>query len=528
MAYPVRPLTTYSSQRSPAGYAVQPGGYAAPMYGQGGATSVYCAAPAVPTVTAASMTYARMPAPGSPTYGSSVPTPATYTKAPSAASRPMPMSVAQPQAVSLVARSVSAGLNNAACASDARGSPRSAARRPGLPGVMRLSSAPSASGLNVTSRRSLRDPGSPGPPGVRLESTSSLAAPAIRAMSAACDPAIPAQAPVLTTSEQAVAERPAVVMSGKVRLEAASMGKPTDPPVLMIMGHGGTMVQWRPLDRALAEAGFFVMKFDARDAGRSQRFDHVLADPQKYLEADPDFIAPYDLSDMARDTLAVLDHFGLAKAHLFGISSGGVIAQILGIRHPERCLSLTLMMSSSDPNGAIKRGTTKDGGAFLGQLMMLPPPTQGMSPDAFLANRLPVWRAVAADAAYPTPSWETEDRLRTVIMEDYHRDAVDWASTGTLRQTLAINQWERTSLEAHVLNLNTIVAPTLIVHGHVDPIMPVECGRELAAQIPGSRLVEYRGGHNFGGHRRVTRLLEATIIDHLLACSAEPSRVLSS
>merc|ERR1719343_545810 len=122
------------------------------------------------------------------------------------------------------------------------------------------------------------------------------------------------------------------------------------------MGHSGTMTYWKPWDERLVAEGFRVIKFDNRDMGNTQRFDDVLPDPQKYLEhmnSPTEAKSAYCIEDMADDAVAVLDHYGVAKAHIVGCSMGGLITQVVGVKHGSRCKSLCPIMTAPAINAAL-------------------------------------------------------------------------------------------------------------------------------------------------------------------------------
>ena len=133
-----------------------------------------------------------------------------------------------------------------------------------------------------------------------------------------------------------------------------TFGDPADRPLLLVMGLGGPMTWWpEELCRRFALAGYFVARYDNRDTGRSDRFT---ADRGGRRVRRTDLVkaflgvraaAPYSLSDLARDGLAVLDDLGIGSAHVCGVSMGGMIAQTMAIEHPDRVLSLTSVMSST-------------------------------------------------------------------------------------------------------------------------------------------------------------------------------------
>ena len=250
------------------------------------------------------------------------------------------------------------------------------------------------------------------------------------------------------------------------------------PPLLLIMGLGAQMILWDDgFCEQLAERGFFVIRFDNRDIGKSTKINGAAPALPKLLEkalTGKPIEAPYTLHDMAADAVGLLDAIGIKRAHVVGASMGAAITQELAIHFPDRLLSATCIMGSSgDPR--------------------LPPPTQEamevlMSPsptdkEAFLERFLWTWR-VLRGSAFP----ETEERERARALRIFERGL---NPPGVARQLAAIfASGDRTKA------LPGVRVPTLVIHGTADPLVPVEGGRAIAAGVPGSKLVEIEGmGH---------------------------------
>jgi pimeloyl-ACP methyl ester carboxylesterase len=250
------------------------------------------------------------------------------------------------------------------------------------------------------------------------------------------------------------------------------------PPLLLIMGLGAQMILWDDgFCEQLAERGFFVIRFDNRDIGKSTKINGAAPALPKLLEnalTGKPIEAPYTLHDMAADAIGLLDAIGIKRAHMVGASMGAAITQELAIHFPDRLLSATCIMGSSgDPR--------------------LPPPTQEamevlMSPsptdrEAFLERFLWTWR-VLRGSAFP----ETEERERARALRIFERGL---NPPGVARQLAAIfASGDRTKA------LPGVRVPTLVIHGTADPLVPVEGGRAIAAGVPGSKLVEIEGmGH---------------------------------
>jgi pimeloyl-ACP methyl ester carboxylesterase len=263
-----------------------------------------------------------------------------------------------------------------------------------------------------------------------------------------------------------------------VQLCYDTFGDRNDPALLLIMGLGAQMILWDDgFCSAIAARGFFVIRFDNRDIGRSTKIAGEAAPLPKLIEnalTGKPINAPYTLRDMAADAVGLLDALGIKRAHVVGASMGAAITQELAIHFPDRLLSATCIMGTSgDPR--------------------LPPPTAEamevlMSPspadkDAFLERFLWTWR-VLRGSAFP----ETEEGERARGLRIFERGL---NPPGVARQLAAIfASGDRTKA------LPNVRVPTLVIHGTADPLVPVEGGRAIAAGVPGAKLVEIEGmGH---------------------------------
>ena len=274
------------------------------------------------------------------------------------------------------------------------------------------------------------------------------------------------------------------------------------PVVLLIMGLGMQLIAWPPqMVQGLVDAGYRVVRFDNRDVGLSSHFDqlgkpNLLWASLKYkIGLVP--AAPYTLSDMAADALGVLDALGIAKAHVVGVSMGGMIAQRVAIAAPQRTLSLTSIMSSSGARG-LPQADPK-----VMQAMISRP--NGTSAQAVVDHTVRLFKAIGSPA-YPTP----EDELRARVLEGIHRS---FHPVGTLRQMVAI-----VSDITRAAQLLRITSPTLVIHGKADPLVPYGCGEDTARRIPGAKLVGIDGmGHDLPPEP-VTQIL-AAMVPHLNAAT---------
>lgn len=272
------------------------------------------------------------------------------------------------------------------------------------------------------------------------------------------------------------------------------------PAVLLIMGLGMQLIAWPPeMVRALEDAGYRVVRFDNRDVGLSSHFDalgkpNLLWASLKYkLGLVP--AAPYSLSDMAADAIGVLDALQIEKAHVVGVSMGGMIAQRVALAAPQRTLSLTSIMSTS---GA--RGLPQAAPEVVRVLLSRP---AGTSTTAVVEHTMRLFKAIGSPA-YPVPEAEMRERVTAGVQRALH-------PVGTLRQMLAIvADITRAAL------LSRITAPTLVIHGKADPLVPLACGEDTARRIPGARLVTITGmGHDLPPEP--VRQILAALIPHLKA-----------
>jgi pimeloyl-ACP methyl ester carboxylesterase len=233
------------------------------------------------------------------------------------------------------------------------------------------------------------------------------------------------------------------------------------------------LVAWpEGLVRLLVQRGFRVIRFDNRDIGLSQSFDHlgvpnIVVDALKY-SAGLNVKSPYTLADMADDSAGVLAALGLPNAHVFGVSMGGMIAQHLAVRHRARVKSLTLMMTSSGARH-LPGPSLKVRAAMLGR------PAKAGGLQALLEYYVRLYRLIGSPLY---PSAEADVMLRA---EGWIRRSNRPA--GNLRQIVAIAaDGDRSGL------LRDLQVPTQVIHGRADALVPVAAGLDLARKIAGAEL----------------------------------------
>ncbi len=271
------------------------------------------------------------------------------------------------------------------------------------------------------------------------------------------------------------------VSANGIEIEVEMAGPEDGAPVLLIMGLGAQLTLWpEGFVRRLADAGHRVIRFDNRDVGLSTKLDHAGL---------PDFVAlmaslrggrptpvPYLLDDMAADAVGVLDALGIARAHVVGLSMGGMIAQIVAARHADRTRSLTAIMTTTGRAG-LPEGSPEARAALLAV-------PSGNDRASLIAHGKMVRRALQS------PAWPMEDAaLETFVAAQIDRS---FHPEGAARQYAAIMaSGDRVGL------LPQVKAPTLVLHGEADPILPLAHGHDIASLVHGARMRSYAGwGHD--------------------------------
>jgi pimeloyl-ACP methyl ester carboxylesterase len=269
---------------------------------------------------------------------------------------------------------------------------------------------------------------------------------------------------------RAVLPRPAGHGGTGIELEYVTQGDPAGVPLLMINGLSGQLIDWsRSLLDALEASGFHVITFDNRDSGLSTKLDGVTVDVPAALHASrrggemPP--VPYLLSDMAADAVGLLDVLGIERAHVLGVSMGGMIAQTVAIEHASRTRSLISVMSFT---GEWEYGSpTREAGTVL----LAPPPSDR---DAYIANSelTRVWQS---------KRWFDAAATRRRAAAAYDRS---FSPAGTPRQLGAIY-----ASGSRADALAALTVPALVIHGRDDTLIPPAGGQRTAELIPSASLL---------------------------------------
>ena len=272
------------------------------------------------------------------------------------------------------------------------------------------------------------------------------------------------------------------VAANGITIEYESLGDPLAPPILLIMGLGMQLVAWPDaFCQGLVERGFRVIRFDNRDSGLSSKI-RVRRQPNLVAALAAAWLrlpvrAPYTLDAMAADAVGLLDALGIPRAHVVGLSMGGMIAQVVAATYPERVLSLTSIMSSSgsrkvsQPRPDAKRA-------------LLSKPRDPDDPESVVDHLVGVF-GVIGSPGFPTDRAALREQVARNVRRGHH-------PAGVTRQLVAIiASGDRRKL------LRKITAPTLVIHGAEDPLVPVEAGRDTARHIAGAKLMVIDGmGHD--------------------------------
>ncbi len=280
--------------------------------------------------------------------------------------------------------------------------------------------------------------------------------------------------------------------NGTVEIAYETFGGPGDAPLLLISGTAVQMLIWPDeFCQALVDRGFHVARFDNRDTGLSTHL-HDAPTPSWLKTMLRPSTAPYRLSDMAGDGLAVMDSLAWDSAHIVGASLGGMVAQTLAIEHPERTRTLTSIMST--PSSRI--GTRPTIATIRAMIRTAGQPVTSAEDAAR--------NAIAFKHAVGGPGYPIDEQLVADIARRSHERSPDNESDDARQRAAMMASGDR---RKQLANLNI---PTLVIHGDQDPVIRPQGGRATTAAIPGAKLVTYPAmGHD------LARPLWPTIIDEI-------------
>ena len=270
-----------------------------------------------------------------------------------------------------------------------------------------------------------------------------------------------------------------LVATNNIDINYDSFGDKSHPAIILIMGLATQMIYWdEQFCKLLALQGYWVIRFDNRDNGKSTWLDSIPPPSSLALLTNAVFKRPlgatYLLSDMMQDTVGLLDALHLESAHIVGVSMGGMIAQEIAINHPHRVKSLTSIMSTTG-----NKRLPKPSAAFSFKMLKRPPKDVNKA----VTYGMHVWRMIQGDH-YPFDEQKVLGLITRALQRGFN-------PAGNTRQLAAIlDSLDRTEA------LNTLAVPSLILHGEDDPLVLVDCGYATAKAIPNAKIKTYPGmGH---------------------------------
>jgi pimeloyl-ACP methyl ester carboxylesterase len=293
------------------------------------------------------------------------------------------------------------------------------------------------------------------------------------------------------------------VNANGIKIEYETFGKPASPPLLLIMGLGGQLIFWDDqLCEQLAQQGLFVIRYDNRDSGLSSKLNEagvpdVMSAVQSIMKGET-INPPYTIEEMAEDAVGLLDSLGIKKAHLCGISMGGMIAQTIAIKEPGRVLSL-ISISSTTGNPELPPPKPEAMG-----FLFTPKPEER---EAYIEYTVNMFRTISGSGFPFDEKWH-----RKIAAQSYDRA---FYPQGITRQVLAI-----LSQKNRKAALASISVPTLIIHGSDDSLVPVECGKDTAEAITGAALKIIDGMGHALPHGETWQQIINAIVDHTYKVAA--------
>jgi len=286
--------------------------------------------------------------------------------------------------------------------------------------------------------------------------------------------------------------------SNGIEIEYETFGDPADVPLLLVAGNGAQLVWWHvEFCEGLADRGFYVIRFDNRDCGRSSWIDTEI----DVMEAAAGFMQglevkiPYTLRDMAADAWGLCDALGLDRVHLFGESMGGMIVQQMAIDAPERVRSLISAFSTTgDPD--------------VGQ--PTPEALAALLTEAAEGRQGYIDQCVTVGMSWAGSEFGDPDQIAERAALSYDRGI---APQGGSNQLLAV-----LTAPSRTEQLRKLEVPALVIHGDIDPLIPISGGERTAEALRGSEFLRLEGyGHDFPPSSW------ATVIHHVTALAARAS-----
>lgn len=296
-----------------------------------------------------------------------------------------------------------------------------------------------------------------------------------------------------------------IIPANSIEICAETFGESHHSPLLLIMGGGCQGIMWpQEFCEKLAGNGFFVIRYDNRDTGLSSAIDYDQN--------------PYDLMDMAKDAVGILDYFGIEQAHIVGTSMGGLIAQFMAAYFPERVKTATLLSTSNDfsplldafEGKANNSSLSKPKDSYLSWMRSIIK-NSAQTDQEKMAQHLEGWKILNGSSVK-----FDEDLYKKLIAQQLNRMK---NPSGVGHHISAM----QASLEQAKIALNLIKTHTLIIHGTEDPIFALDHGQALQKAVAGSKLVVLEGmGHNLN-----TRFYDA-IISNIKLAEERQHKILSN
>jgi pimeloyl-ACP methyl ester carboxylesterase len=283
------------------------------------------------------------------------------------------------------------------------------------------------------------------------------------------------------------------IKANGIEIEYETFGAKSDPALLLIMGLGAQLTLWpEALCEGLAAKGFFVVRYDNRDVGLSTDFDtwgmpNIMEAFMKLMKGEK-VATPYLLDDLAKDAIGLLDALDIDRAHMVGASMGGMIAQIVAAKFPQRTRSLVSIMSTSGRRG-LPMGKPE-------AVAMLSAQPEGPAREQLIAHGIKL-RSVIGSPGFPSDPAEMRALVERNIDRRYY-------PAGAARQYLAVMaSGDRVDL------LKTVKVPTLVLHGADDPLLPVDGGKDVASLVPGAKIEIFPGWGHDVPKQMVPKLVES-------------------